>query len=57
MQKFYKTVEYKMPIITAKSLLKSRNSIEEKMHPNDFLCKIVNEQYGILGRCTKVITY
>ena len=57
MQKFYKTVEYKMPIITAKSLLKSRNYIEEKMHPNDFLCKIVNEQYGILGRCTKVITY
>lgn len=49
--------EYKMPIEIAKEFLKARKGEEKKMHPNDFLCKIVNEQYGLLGNCIRVIQY
>lgn len=57
MKNFYKPIEYKMPIAVAKALLKDRNTADLKMQLNDFLCKIVNEQYGLLGNCVKVITF
>lgn len=52
-----KNIEYKMPVGVAKNLLKMRSDSELKMNPNTFLCKIVNEQYNLLGKCTKVVTY
>lgn len=50
-------IEYRMSKTMAKELLKTRKGDEFKMNPNDFLCKIVNETFGLLGYCTKVITY
>ena len=49
------TIEYKMPEAVAKEYLKMRNAEEKKMKPNDYLCKIVDEQYGLLGKCVRVI--
>lgn len=50
-------IEYKMPEAMAKTYLNGRNAEEKKMHPNDFLCKIVNESFGLKGYCTHVIRY
>lgn len=50
-------IEYKMPVAMAKEILKMRKGEEKKMKPNDFLCKYVNEQYNLLGTCTRVIQY
>ena len=49
------TIEYKMPEQTARELLKMRKGDETKMTPNEYLCKVVNEQYGLLGCCVRVI--
>ena len=48
-------IEYKMPERMARELLKNRKGDEAKMRPNDFLCKVVNEEYGLKGTCVKVI--
>lgn len=50
-------IEYKMPEAMAKAYLNGRTAEEKKMHPNDFLCKIVNEGFGLKGYCTHVIRY
>lgn len=50
-------VEYKMPEAMAKAYLNERSAEEKKMRPNDFLCKIVNEEFGLKGYCTRVIRY
>lgn len=51
---YYGGIEYNMPKEFAKMLLKSRKGNEVNMQPQDFLCKYVNEELGILGNCTKV---
>ena len=50
-------IEYKMPKEMARIILKARKGTDAKMKPNDFLCKYVNEQYGLLGTCTNVILF
>ena len=50
-------IEYKMPEAMAKAYLNGRTVEEKKMRPNDFLCKIVNEEFGLKGYCTRVIRY
>ena len=50
-------IEYKMPEAVVKEYLKMRTAEEKKMKINDYLCKIVDEQYGLLGKCVKVIKY
>ena len=50
-------IEYKMPEAMAKAYLNGRTAEEERMRPNDFLCKIVNEEFGLKGYCTRVIRY
>ena len=50
-------IEYKMPEIMARELLKNRKGNETKMRPNDFLCKVVNENFGLKGHCVNVIRY
>ena len=47
-----KTVEYHMPYLMAKDLLKSKPS---NLTPQQFLCKVVNETFGIKGYCSRVI--
>ena len=50
-------IEYKMPEQMARELLKTRRDEELKMRPNDFLCKVVNENFGLKGLCVNVIRY
>ena len=49
--------EYKMPETMARELLKTSKGEETKMKPNDFLCKVVNENFGLKDRCVNVIRY
>lgn len=49
------TIEYKMPKKMAQALLKNRHGADVKMQPNDYLCKIVNEEFGLKGYCTNVL--
>ena len=46
--------EYKMPRAMAQQLLKNRKGEDAKMRPNDFLCKVVNENFGLKEYCVKV---
>ena len=50
-------IEYKMPEKMAIELLKNRKGDEAKMRPNDFLCMVVNENFGLKGHCVNVIRY
>ena len=50
-------VEYKMPIEMAKNLLKNRKGEDKKLRPNEFLCKVVNAEFGIKGTCVNVIQF
>lgn len=50
-------IEYKMPKAMAAEYLKDRRGEEKKMRPNDYLVKIVNEQFGLLRVCKNVTVY
>lgn len=50
-------VEYKMPKAMADAYLKTRGSEDKKMHPMDFLVKVVNEEFGLAHKCEKVLIY
>ena len=50
-------IEYKMPESMAKDYLKARAGDEKKMNANEYLCKIVDEEFGLLGKCVRVIKY
>lgn len=52
---FGKPIEYQMSPLCAKNLLATRSAEEQKLHPTQFLAKVVNEQYGLLGHCVNVI--
>jgi hypothetical protein len=47
--------KYEMPNEMAKLYLKERKGSDVKMDANDFLCKVVNDNFGLKGRCVKVI--
>lgn len=47
-------VEYTMSKTMAQELLKSRKAEEKKMKPNDYLCKVINEQFGLMGTCSVI---
>ena len=49
--------EYKMSKELGSSLLKDRKGEDKKKHPQEYLCQIVNEQFGIKGTCTKVLYF
>lgn len=40
---------------TAKVLLKNRKGEDAKMHPMEYLAKVVNEEYGLLYHCDNVV--
>lgn len=50
-------IEYKMPEKMAKEYLKARKGEDSRLTPKEYLCKIVNEEFGLMGYCTNVITY
>ena len=40
----------------AKQLLNSRKGTEKNIPAQQYLCQVVNEEFGILGNCTHVVT-
>lgn len=49
-------IEYEMSKLMAKELLNARKGGEQNMTPQAFLCKVVNEEFGLKGNCTRVHT-
>lgn len=48
-------IAYRMPVGVAKVYLKNRHGDENKMNNQTYLCKMVNQDYGLKGNCVKVI--
>ena len=53
---FYGEIEYEMPKELAKQILATRKGADQNMHPQEFLRKVVNEEFGLKGHCVNVIT-
>lgn len=49
--------EYKMSAECARNIIKNRSGSDAKKNPQQYLCEYVTEQYGLLGTCTRVLTY
>lgn len=45
---------YQMTKTLFNNLLKARKGTELKMNPYKYVCNIVNEQFGIKGKITKI---
>jgi hypothetical protein len=52
---FYGEIEYEMPKELAKQILATRKGADQNMHPQEFLKKVVNEEFGLKGYCSNVI--
>ena len=52
-------VEYKMSNIMAKEIIRSYKAVPSlaKLRPQEMLVHYVNEQCGLMRKCSKVITY
>lgn len=48
--------EYNMSYVMAKELLKNRKGNDAKMNPQDYLIKVVNEQFGLKYPVSRVAT-
>ena len=53
---YYGPIEYEMPKLMAKEILNERKGADRNMHPQAYLCKVVNETFGLKGNCVKVTT-
>lgn len=51
-----KVSEYNMTKEMAEDLLKTRKGEDKKMDNQEYLCKVVNEQFGLMYECVKVNT-
>lgn len=51
---YYGNIEYEMSKEMAKQILDTRKGTERNMPPQQFLCQVVNEDFGIKGNCIKV---
>ena len=51
------TIEYKMTAEMAAMYLKARKGADKQLDPQPYLCKVVNEEFGIKGECTKVLFF
>lgn len=51
------TFEYKMTPEMVQTYLKMRKGKDKTADIQEYLCKIVNEEYGIKGVCAKVLTF
>ena len=49
-------VEYEMSKQMAKEILATRKGADQNVPPQDFLCRVVNEDFRLKGYCTRVIT-
>jgi hypothetical protein len=59
MTKFVKNeagyVEYKMAKEMAHEYLNARKGDDRKKDPQDYLCNLVNTEFGVKGVCTRVL--
>ena len=53
---YYGGIEYEMSKLMAKELLNERKGADRNIHPQEYLCKVVNASFGLKGYCTRVIT-
>jgi hypothetical protein len=49
--------EFKMTKEMAKSYLKMRKGDDKKKTPQEYLCQVVNNEFGIKGTCTRVLWF
>lgn len=47
-------IEYQMSAAVADEILKSRKGADKNLRPQDYLIKYINEEAGLLRKCTKV---
>lgn len=47
--------KYKMSKAMADAYLKSRSGDEKNKHPQEYLCMVVNSEFGVKGNCIQVI--
>ena len=47
--------EYKMSKDMADAYLSARKGDEKKKRPQEYLCQIVNDTFGIKGTCVRVV--
>ena len=57
MSKVNNTFEYKMTAAMADNYLRMRKGAQKNISMQEYLCNIVNEEFGIKGICTKVLTF
>ena len=57
MKHYDRNIEYKMSSTMAKDLLKTRQGEELKMNTQDYLCKVVNENFYLYGTCVRVLIH
>lgn len=48
-------IEYKMPVRMAQAYMKLHKG--KIPNVNEYLCQIVNEQFGLKGHCVRVIQF
>lgn len=49
-------VEYKITKEMADAYLKARKGDDRKKHPQEYLCDVINTEFGVKGRCIRVLT-
>ena len=49
-------IEYEMNKEMAKQILATRKGVDQNVLPQEFLCRVVNEEFGIKGNCVRVLT-
>ena len=49
--------EYKMTKEMVNAYLNSRKGDDKKKRPQEYLCQIVNNEFGIKGTCTRVLFF
>lgn len=49
-------IEYEMSKEMAKQILATRKGADQNMSSQKFLCQVVNEEFGLKGNCTRVLT-
>ncbi len=49
-------IEYEMSKEMAKQILATRKGTDQNCNPQEFLCRVVNEEFGIKGNCVHVNT-
>ena len=50
-------IEYKMTRELAESYLKDRKGKDANSEAQEYLCKIVDEQFGLKAKCTRVLFF